>query len=216
MRSIQVESQDNTMAPQLVSSSSADYYVTKDYANYRHELAQFLDKAKLFQCGACLKPLYKQQQWILCMRCLATPYCSTMCIHSHKPLHGIGCRIHHVWRADIVPPKPASIAESTSISTSTSSSSSEGKGGKGKGKGKGSRDQPDRKRARTGNCWHYTTYGKCKDGTSCPKVHDNVAHRHHLERKLAQLVAPNAVQQPGAYDTGDYGNEDGDDDGNWQ
>jgi hypothetical protein len=46
-----------------------------------------------------------------------------------------------------------------------------------------------------------------------------VAHRRHLERKLAQLTAPNAVQQPDEYDTGDYGNDGNADDGNgdyWQ
>ena len=196
------------MAPQLVSSSIADYYVTKDYANYRQELAQFLDKAKLFQCGACLKPLYKQQQWILCMRCLATPHCSTMCIHAHKPLHSIGCRIHHVWRADIVPPKPATIAESTSISTS--SSSSEGKGGKGKGKGQ--HDQhSNRKRQRT--CWHYTNRGSCKLGDQCPDLHDNAARLHHLDEERGRLHSSlsSVVQLPSKYGAVD-GNADGDDD----
>jgi hypothetical protein len=221
MRSIQVESQETThLLPRLVSSSNTDYYVTKEYAAYRQELGQFLDDKKLFQCAACLKPLYKQNQWILCMRCLAVPYCSTMCIHSHKPLHSIGCKTHHVWSAAIEAPRPTSTVDSTSFSTSTSSSSSEGKGGKGKGKGKGQRDQqPDRKRPRTttGKCWYYTNYGKCKDGESCSRVHDNEAHRLFLEQKLAELSSSKVVRQPSTY--GDYGNDGNADDGNgddWQ
>jgi hypothetical protein len=215
MRSIQVESQETThLLPQLVSSSNADYYVTKEYAAYRQELGQFLDDKKLFQCAACLKPLYKQNKWILCMRCLAVPYCSTMCIHSHKPLHAIGCKAHHVWSVAIEAPRPTSTVDSNSFSTSTSSSSSEGKGGKGKGKSKGSRDLPDRKRARTGtgNCWHYTTKGNCKDGADCPRAHDNEAHRHFLERKLAELPSSKVVHQSSTY--GDYGNDGNADDGN--
>jgi hypothetical protein len=195
-----------------------NYYVTNAFAEYRQLLAEFLNSRKLFQCAACLRPLYSKHQWILCMRCLAVPYCSTTCINAHKALHVIGCKTHdghHVWRAGIEPPKPTSTVDSNSISTSTSSSSSEGKGGKGKGKGKGHRDhQPDRKRARTGtgNCWHYTTKGKCKDGDDCPKAHDNEAHRHFLEKKLADLPSSKVVHQPSTY--GNYGNDGNADDGN--
>ena len=219
-RSIQVESaESNQMVPQLVPSSSADYYIAKEFEDYRQLLAQFLDNTKLFQCAACLKPLYKQLKWILCMRCLAVPYCSTMCIHAHKALHAIGCKTHHVWRADIEPPTPTSAVDSTSISTSTSSSSSSSDGtrgkGKGKGKGKGQHDQSaQRKRQRTGNpnCWHYTTNGKCREGDTCPKAHDDDARRTHLERQLANFPPPKVVQQSSAY--GNYGNDD--DDGTWQ
>jgi hypothetical protein len=212
MRSIQVESQEtNHLHPQLVSSSNADYYVTKEYAAYRQQLGQFLDDKKLFQCAACLKPLYRQNQWILCMRCLAVPYCSTMCIHSHKPLHAIGCKTHHVWNAAIEAPKPTSTVDSNSISTSTSSSSSEGKGGKGKSKGKakGHHDQrTSHKRQRT--CWHYTNRGSCKDGDHCGDLHDDAARLHYLENERRRIQASlSTVAQPSSA----YGNDGNADDG---
>jgi len=218
MRSIQVESTESSeMTPQLVSSSNEDYYVVRDYANYRQELAHFLDNMKLFQCGACMRPLYKQQKWILCMRCLATPYCSTMCIHAHKPLHAIGCRIHHVWRADIEPSKPATTTESTSISTSSSSSEGKGSKAKGKGKGKGPQDQhSSRKRQRT--CWHFTHRGSCNNGDECNDLHDAEARRRQLQKELQQLQpsSSSVLYQPAAYrnDADDAG--DGNGNGTWQ
>ena len=219
-RSIEVElPESNQLVPQLVPSSSSDYYIAKEYADYRKSYAEFLDSNQLFQCAACLKPLYKQLKWILCMRCLAVPYCSTTCIQGHKPLHGIGCKTHRVWMADIEPLRPttATYPPSTSISTSTSSSSSDGKGGKGKGKGKGQHDQStQRKRPRTGppDCWHFTNYGMCNKGDSCPKDHDNEARQRHLEKELARLSSSKVVQQTGAYGSydGDHG-ADGDADG---
>jgi hypothetical protein len=150
MRTIQVESTGSTdLVPQLISSSMENYYVTNAFAEYRQLLAEFLNSRKLFQCAACLRPLYSKHQWILCMRCLAVPYCSTTCIHTHKALHVIGCKTHHVWRTDIEPPKPTSTVDSTSISTSSSYSSSDGNGGKGTGKSAGAPGQRSSKRQRT-------------------------------------------------------------------
>ena len=222
IRSIQVDSAESKeIVPQLVSSTTENYYIATAFSDYRQLFAQFLDSAKLFQCAGCLRPLYKQQRWILCMRCLAVPYCSTTCIQGHKPLHGIGCKTHRVWMADIEPLRPttATYPPSTSISTSTSSSSSDGRGGKGKGKGKGQHDQPgSHKRQRTDNsnpiCWHYTNNGKCNKGDSCPKDHDNEARQRHLEKELARLSSSKVVQQTGAYGgyDGDYG-ADGEADG---
>jgi hypothetical protein len=219
MRTIQVESTGSKdLVPQLISSTMENYYVTNAFAEYRQLLAEFLNSRKLFQCAACLRPLYSKHQWILCMRCLAVPYCSTTCIHTHKALHVIGCKTHHVWRAGIEPPKPTSTVDSNSISTSTSSSSSEGKGGKGKGKGKGKgqHDQhSSRKRPRT--CWHYTTRGSCKDGDQCGALHDNEARLRYLDderRRLQSSLSTVAQQLPRS-----YGPDDGDADGNdanWQ
>ena len=142
-----------------------------------------------------------------------------MCIHAHKPLHAIGCRISHVWSSAVEAPKPTSTVDSTSSSTSSSSSSSTGKGsqGKGKGKGKGPADSRGTKRQRSEanpNCWHYTNFGTCKNGDDCPKVHDTGARQRHLEKELARLSSSKVVQQTGAYGgyDGDYG-ADGDADG---
>jgi hypothetical protein len=211
MRSIQVESPSGALTSEFVSSSSADYYIAKEYAEYRKALAQYLDNAKLFLCASCLRPLYKQLKWLLCLRCLAVPYCSTYCIHSHKPAHALVCKTHHVWRADIEPPKPTTTTESTSISTSSSSSEGKGGKGKGKGKGKGQHDQhSSRKRPRT--CWHFTNRGSCKDGDQCNALHDNEARLRHLddERKRLQSSLSPVVQLPRSYGTDD-GDADGDD-----
>ena len=84
-RSIQVESAESKeIVPQVVSSSNADYYIAKDFTEYRQHNAQYSWTAG--DCSNVLKPLLKKPtlKWILCMRCLDY---SIMGIHHHKPLH---------------------------------------------------------------------------------------------------------------------------------
>jgi hypothetical protein len=136
------------IVPQVVSSSNADYYIAKDFTEYRQHFTQHLDSGRLLQCAqAAAQEAYPQVDFMYAMPGL---------FHNGHPLPQAASlsrqwllSLSRPWSAAIHAPKPISAVDSTSISTSSSYSSSDGNGGKGTGTGAGAPGQRSSKRQRT-------------------------------------------------------------------
>ena len=68
-RSIQVESAESKeIVPQVVSSSNADFYIAKDFTEYRQHFTQHLDSGRLLQCAqAAAQEAYPQVDFMYAM-----------------------------------------------------------------------------------------------------------------------------------------------------
>ena len=178
--------------PVALYNASGDYFITQAFTDYRQAIGKYFIDHRVFRCSHCLCPLHVKANWCLCMRCLAVPYCGTHCLHSHVPLHSLGCAPNHVWRTDIpyrapyVPEEPTTSSSSSSSfsSSSSSSSSSNTDGGRNnKKRGRGQRDNSNKP------CKFYTEKGSCnpKDGKTCDFKHCNEARKAHLLAEAAKL-----------------------------
>ena len=141
-------------------STPDDFYITRDFTEYRQTLAKYLIDHRVFRCTTCNIPLHAKFNWCLCMRCLSVPYCGRICLQQGQALHFIGCAQSHVWRANTpyrapyVPEEPTtSSSSSSSPSSSSSSSSSTTDGGRSKKRGRHERDNSNKP------CKFYTEKG---------------------------------------------------------
>ena len=173
-------------------STPDDFYITRDFTEYRQTLAKYLIDHRVFRCTTCNIPLHAKFNWCLCMRCLSVPYCGRICLQQGQALHFIGCAQSHVWRANTpyrapyVPEEPttsSSSSSSSSPSSSSSSSSSTTDGGRGKKRGRHDRDNSNKP------CKFYTEKGSCnpKEGKVCDFKHCKEARKAYLTSEAAKL-----------------------------
>jgi hypothetical protein len=73
--------------------------------HHQTRVAQYLVTLNCFncQCGRSLNEHVRDQTvdlYLLCPRCLATPYCDTICASRFQPLHALVCNTHPAWESD--------------------------------------------------------------------------------------------------------------------
>jgi hypothetical protein len=182
-------------SPALYSTAGAEYFITREFSEYRLALAKYFIDHRVFRCSNCNCPMHTKFNWCLCMRCLSVPYCGRICLQQDFARHSVGCAQSHVWRASIpfraqyVPEEPTSSSSSSTTTSSSSSSSSATGGG----------DRQSAKRRRGGNsnsrdnstkpCRFYTEKGSCnpKPGNTCDFKHCNEARKAYLVAEAAKL-----------------------------
>jgi hypothetical protein len=184
-------------------STPDDYFITRDFSDYRMAFAKYLIDHRSFRCVTCSMPLQAKFNWCLCMRCLVMPYCGRICLQQGQALHSLGCQQSHVWstaipyRAPYVPEEPttssSSSSSSSSYSSSSSSSSSSSTGG-GDQRGEQRANRAKRQRQPRDNstkpCRFWTEKGSCtpKDPkVPCDFKHCNEARATYLQEQLSQL-----------------------------
>ena len=86
----------------------------KLYKSYYEKICALESRSAInaFACGFCKRSLHvtanpavdknPSGKWILCRRCLGTPYCSEAHREAHRPVHEFSCAIHPGWK----PPEP--------------------------------------------------------------------------------------------------------------
>ena len=184
---------DSTEATTLLSAQG-DYFITRDFTEYRQAFAKYLTDHRSFRCNNCNCNMHAKFNWCLCMRCLAVPYCGRICLQQGQAFHSIGCQQHHVWsigipyRAPYVPdvPEEPTSSSSSSFSYSSSSSTSSATGGGDKKRKRDSRVHDNSKKP----CRFYTDKGVCnpKDPSKpCDFKHCNETRKAYLLEEASKL-----------------------------